>query len=174
MMWRRRGPEDGFAGSSVAARAPCCLGEASGARRWRETASGFGLNQWRSVEECGLSGSSSGYRPEDLIKQCGNVSSFWLATEAVGSLGMQRSLFFALPNRTSPKSAQYLLWRSPRSALDQDARFGQIRMVENRATTGGRLVPIYTTQKPHRAQQHQSAASAPRRRAPSKRPNRRS
>ena len=170
MMWRRRGPEDGFAGSSVAARAPCCLGEASGARRWRETASGFGLNQWRSVEECGLSGSSSGYRPEDLIKQCGNVSSFWLATEAVGSLGMQRSHFLQKQNRTSPNPRNISCGAVRGVRWIRTRAFGQIRLVENRARS---ISSNLHTKSALDAQQHQPAAPVVRR-APSTRPKRRS
>ena len=46
------------------------------------------------------------------------------------SLSSRALLFSFLVPTDLSKSAQYLLWRSPRRALDQDARFGQIRMVE--------------------------------------------
>ena len=147
--------------------------EASGAPRWRETASGFGLNQWQSVEKCGLS-RSSWIQVGVFDKKSAEVfRASWLATEAVGSLGMQRS-HFAKAKSDLSKSAQYLLWRSPRRALDQDPGFwadsagGEPR--DNRRLISSNL----HNKSALDAQQHQSAASAPRRRAPSKRPNRRS
>ena len=121
--------------------------EASGAPRWRETASGFGLNQWQSVEKCGLS-RSSWIQVGVFDKKSAEVfRASWLATEAVGSLGMQRSHF--CKSKIGPLQIRAIsLGSNVRGALDQHPGLGQIRMVENRATTGGRLVPTYT-QKAH-------------------------
>ena len=92
------------------------------------------VSRWMSIEDCNTQSFPS-------------VCSFYLAALALGFAWL-RCIIFCFAKSDLSKSAQYLLWRSPRRALDQDARFGQIRMVENRATTGGRLVPTYT-QKAH-------------------------
>ena len=71
------------------------------------------------------------------------------------------------------KSAQYLLWRSPRRALDQNPGFwADSAGGEPRDNTRSIRSNLHTKSALD-AQQHQSA-SVVRRRAPSKRPNRRS
>ena len=182
-MWRWQGPKDCFAGSSLATRAPWWgallyhgvrwSSEASGAPRWRETASGFGLNQWQSVEKCGLS-RSSWIQVGVFDKKSAEVfRASWLATEAVGSLGMQRSHFLQ-KRKIGPLQIRAI---SPLAQSEACAgsgpgllgRFGGDRPRDNRRSISSSL----HTKNAQEAQ-HQSAASAPRRRAPSKRPNRRS
>ena len=65
------------------------------------------------------------------------------------------------------KSAQYLLWRSPRRALDQDPGFWADSDGGNPRDNRRSISSFLHTKNAQDAQQHQSAAPAPRRRAPS-------
>ena len=88
------------------------------------------VSRWMSIEDCNTQSFPS-------------VCSFYLAALALGFAWLRCIVFLLC--KFIPLQIRAISPATQREGcVGPGRRFGQIRMVENRATTGGRLVPLYT------------------------------